>query len=120
MAIIQFALSEIEESNEDATEFWIGRNVRFSPRASAIPIVESLQEQAYDECGEFADTYLEDVTKAEEAELEALVNEWANRVDRSNFWTVGAVEHFTIESARAELAALAAATQPNQQGESNV
>lgn len=105
LAIIEHALGEIESADDGQTQFWIGRNVRFVPRTSVASIIESLQEQAHEECGEFAETYLDDVTQDEESELEDIVNAWAERVDRSNFWTVTNVEHFTIESARAAMAA---------------
>lgn len=119
-AIIQHALSEIvpDEDNPEATVFWIGKNSLFVPDIEASWVIEQLQEQAYDECGEWAETFLEDVTDAEELELKSMINDWAARVDRSNFWTVGSVEKFTIESAREELAAIENAAAPSPAKES--
>ncbi|MFS2027110.1 hypothetical protein [Massilia sp. CT11-137] len=110
LAILQHALAEVEAADDGASQFWIGRNVRFTGKGNAGVIIDGLKEQAYDECGEFAETYLEDVTPAEEAELESLVTDWARRVDRSNFWTVSNTECFTIESAKAEIERLTPAS----------
>lgn len=112
-AIIQHALAELEERDDGSSSFWIGRNVRFTGKGDAGSIIDALQEQAYEECGEFAETYLQDVTAAEESELESLVTSWAKRVDRSNFWTVTAVEHWTVEQAREYLAAPSTADSAN-------
>jgi hypothetical protein len=109
-AILRHAIAEIEADGEDST-FWIGKNALFTADIEPSWVIEQLQEQAFDECGEWAETFLEDVTDAEEAELRGMINEWAKRVDRSNFWTVGSVEKFTIESAREELAAIDRAAQ---------
>jgi hypothetical protein len=111
LAILKHALAEVEAADDGASQFWIGRNVRFTGKGDAGVIIDGLKEQAFDECGEFAETYLEDVTPAEEAELETLVTDWAKRVDRSNFWTVTATECFTIEDAKAEIERLERALQ---------
>lgn len=100
-AIIAHALSEV---GDDASQFWIGKNKRFTGRGDATGVIEALQEQAYEECGEFAETYLDDVTKDEEQELADFITAWASRVDRSNFWTVYDVERIEVEDARAAVA----------------
>jgi hypothetical protein len=102
LAILRHAVGELEGQGEDSS-FWIGRNVGFTGKGDPDSIIEALQEQAFEECGEFAETYLDDVTQPEKNELQTLVTEWAKRVDRSNFWTVRDTEFFTIAAARAEI-----------------
>jgi hypothetical protein len=93
-----------EAANEEGIEqFWIGKCVRFAGEGDADSVIERLQERCYDDCGEFGETYLEDVTQAEKDELEAFITAWAKRVDRSNFYTVPQSSVFTLEKARALL-----------------
>lgn len=110
--IIALALEEIGETEGT---FWIGKNKRHFGRGTyvAASVIEGLQEQAYEECGEFAETYLDDVTKEEEAELADFITNWAARVDRSNFWTVYDTEQIDI----AEVLAAPSIAQDGQKSE---
>lgn len=105
LEILAHALNELGHDYEG--QIWIGRNVNFtgSGKSMTETVIEGLQEQAYEECGEYAETYLDDVTADEEKELADFITEWAKRVDRSNFWTVTDVETHTAESAIRALAA---------------
>jgi len=88
----------LEEIGETEGTFWIGKSKRHFGRGTYIAgsVIEQLQEQAYEDCGEFAETYLDDVTKEEEAELADFITDWAARVDRSHFWTVYDTEQIDI------------------------
>ncbi|MDT2635497.1 hypothetical protein P7D52_07950 [Enterococcus dongliensis] len=79
--------------DEVVTEFLVGQI-----NASAVPfcvdtLIENVQESAYDEGGEWADTYLDDVTKEDREELENLVFDWFIRNDYLPRWyTISSVE----------------------------
>ena len=71
----------------------------FSPSfgIDAGSVLESIQENAYSEGGEFSDGYLDDVTKEQEEELEQKLNEvfaeWTEKYNlHPNFYTVGDIE----------------------------
>ncbi len=55
---------------------------------SADAIIEYMQVQAYDFSGEASEDYLASVTKEQQEELERLVIEWADRVEKPGFWQV--------------------------------
>lgn len=67
----------MKAAKEDGLEsFRIGRQEYCSMAAiDAGTIIENAQEQLYDEVGEVSETYLEDVTKEQEKELEEALNE---------------------------------------------
>lgn len=65
-------------------------------------VLESIQEDAYSEAGEFSEGYLDDVTKEQEAELEEQLNAvftaWSNKYNfHPNFYNVGAIEIIKLE-----------------------
>ena len=67
-------------------------------------ILESIQEDAYSEGGEFSEGYLDDVTTEQEAELEAQLNAvfsaWSDKYNHHpNFYNVGHIEIITLEEA---------------------
>lgn len=66
----------MKAAKEDGLEsFRIGRQEYCSmAHIDASTIIENAQEQLYDEIGEVAETYLEDVTKEQEKELEEALN----------------------------------------------
>ena len=71
----------------------------FSPSfgIDAGSVLESIQENAYSEGGEFSDGYLDDVTKEQEEELERKLNEvfaeWTEKYNlHPNFYTVADIE----------------------------
>ena len=67
-------------------------------------LLESIQEDAYSEGGEFSEGYLDDVTNEQEAELEAQLNAvfsaWSDKYNHHpNFYNVGHIEIITLEGA---------------------
>lgn len=67
---------------EPGTTFWTGHAVPFQPRKShfAWAAIERLQEDAYDLCGEHAESYLNGVTPKQRDQLDeqigAVVEAW--------------------------------------------
>lgn len=64
-------------------------------------ILESIQENAYSEGGEFSEGYLDGVTRAQEAELEeqlnAVFSAWSDKYNHHpNFYNVGHIEIVTL------------------------
>lgn len=49
-------------------------------------IVDDMGEVAYDECGEWAEDYLDDVTEDQKNELEALICQWADKHGLKPTW----------------------------------
>jgi hypothetical protein len=85
-----------EVINQQAGEFFGGRDT-----------VGYMQELAYDEAGEFAEDWLADVTKEQEAELhDAIVkaiNEWADKHGlHPTFYTVENTEAHVVTEADVE------------------
>ena len=77
----------------------------FSPSfgIDACSVLESIQENAYSEGGEFSDGYLDDVTKEQEEELERKLNEvfsaWSDKYNHHpNFYSVEHIELVTLEN----------------------
>lgn len=66
-----------EQAKEDGLKsFYIGSQVMCSlSTIYADSIIEDAKEQLYDNVGEVAETYLEDVTKEQQEELEEKLNE---------------------------------------------
>lgn len=65
-------------------------------------LLESIQEDAYSEGGEFSEGYLDDVTTEQEAELEAQLNAvfsaWSDKYNHQpNFYSVDHIEIVTLE-----------------------
>lgn len=56
---------------------------------SADSIIDNISCQAYDVAGEASEDYLAHVTAEQKKELERLVAEWAERVEKPTFWRVG-------------------------------
>lgn len=101
-AAIEEAIAEAEDGEHEV--FWIGKCKRFKAMVNVHGIIEELQDQCWDECGEFGETYLESVTQAECEELSNLISDWIARVDRSNFYTIEGAQKFTLDEARAYIA----------------
>lgn len=65
-------------------------------------IIENLQDQAHSECGDFADGFLDDVSKEEEEELSEklnyVLNEWINRYNyHPEFYNIYGIEKINVE-----------------------
>ena len=58
---------------------------------------EALQEWAYDNCGEYAETYLEDMNKEQEAEIDALILAYLDKnVPQPLFWNVTNITGYEV------------------------
>lgn len=79
-------------SDFDGEPFWVCSFRR--PKASefvpdADSIIDTMMEHAYDEVGDFADDF-PGVSKEAEAELEALLQSWADKHCSVSFWIMDA------------------------------
>ena len=91
------ALSENPEYNV----VYVGENVQRKAEwfVSAERILEDAFEQAYEECGECSEDWLNALMRDKEAkaELEKLVGAWIDSKEPINFWTVSKILEFTRE-----------------------
>jgi len=76
--------------NDTLESVEVAQNVKHPARhyVSAQSIIDEMKCAAEDSAGEAAEDWLDLATDEELAELEALVGEWANRVDAPCFWEV--------------------------------
>lgn len=49
-------------------------------------LIDDMQNRAYDECGEWAEDYLDGVTEQQKKELDQLVCEWADKHGITPAW----------------------------------
>ena len=70
----------------------IYEGVQVSPEVirfvSADSVIEDIQCQAYDECGEYAEDFLSNISKEAKAELEKMIAAWVEKHDKPTFWLV--------------------------------
>lgn len=57
-------------------------------RGGVDDIIETIRDQAWEEAGEFAESFAENITKEKLAELETLISNWLDANVRVNFFTV--------------------------------
>lgn len=82
--------------------YWVGEKLERPAshyfKHSAVSVVEAAAELAYDET-EHAEDFTTDVTKEAMAELQALIDAWADKHVKVNFWMVVNVRqmHVTAE-----------------------
>lgn len=99
----------IKEGEAEAREyekdlFFVARAViTFQPYIYAEDIIEEIQQNAYDNGGEYAETYLDDVQRKHRDELEEKLNEvlsnWMNKYGYTpNFYSVEDVETYRLNS----------------------
>lgn len=79
--------------------------ITFQPHVYAEGIIEEIQENAYDEGGEYAETYLDDVKREHLEELEEKLNEvlsnWINKYEYNpNFYSVEDIEEVQVQSVK--------------------
>lgn len=68
---IACAPEELADEVEPGGTFYTGRAAAIDPvRFSADLVLDSLREAAYDDCGEASESFLEDVTREQEQDLE--------------------------------------------------
>lgn len=79
---IESVLADIEKGDFDGVKeqgfFWVGQIIEHAPDAflDADQLIDNAWEMAGDEAGEFADDYLQDVTKEQKDELQKLLRDW--------------------------------------------
>ena len=83
------------------TTFAIGQLISPSLYIDGGSIIENLQDQTYSECGEFAEGFLDDVSKEEEEEvserLNYVLNEWINKYNyRPEFYNIYRIEKINV------------------------
>lgn len=104
---IQFLKTEIEDSDEYPTVVYIGENREFVPEVDGLNILEHLEEQASEQCGEISndwETYdWKDREKRDkeiselENELNKVVIDWLTKYKRMpNFYTVENIKEYPL------------------------
>ena len=101
------AAAFVEDDNLNSVE--VGENVKHPAKhyVSAQSIIDEMKCAAEDSAGEAAEDWLDLATDEELAELEALVGEWAEKVEPVCFWSIKNPKTIT----RAELIAKATGEQ---------
>ncbi|HHY72261.1 MAG TPA: hypothetical protein GX497_03370 [Bacillus bacterium] len=77
--------------------FYVGQITCFSPGINAEHVLEQIAEHAYDEVGEVAESYLENVSKEDcnilEERLNNALNEWLKETkNKPNFFKIEKIE----------------------------
>ena len=91
-----------EEYEGIHTIFAVGQLRSPSLRIYADSVIENLQEQSDEYCGEVSETYLDDVTKEQEKDLEeklnATLNEWLTKYNHQpTFYYLDNIEKVRLE-----------------------
>lgn len=95
----------------ETAEFFIGTKQEFVPRIDAEDVIERLQVDAYDQCGELAEDYLSHASKDDVAVLQNLLQCAFKRWEKSlhmepSFFVVHEVSSIRIADHKERLAAL--------------
>lgn len=69
----------LENDSEIGDIVYVGKKEQFFPHIDASTVLENIGEQAYDEVGEAAESYLTNVKKEHEEYLEAALNSVLNK-----------------------------------------
>lgn len=98
-AAVVEAISRMEEDDNDCAVVGVGEEVCLIV-PDADDVIERICSAAYDECGELADDFLDDVTKDQKEELDAaierVVGEWMTKHDLwPNFFKVTETRELT-------------------------
>lgn len=88
--------------NYGYTSFYIGQAVDFKPHIYIDDLLERMNEQACEQCGEYAENYLYYVSDKDKKELSDKLNEvfqaWAKKTgNEPTFFTVDNVEKIEVE-----------------------
>jgi hypothetical protein len=85
-------LAEVIDGMEEGATYYegdkVGQSASYYARGIGATIIEHAQERAYDDAGEHAESFAEDLTNEKVAELEKLVADWMDANVPVNFWTV--------------------------------
>ena len=87
--------------NYEYTTFYIGKAVEHEPYIDADDIFERLNEQACDQCGEYAENYLYYVKEEDKEKFEKAINDifkkWAKETKNNpTFFTVEDIEKIEV------------------------
>ena len=104
---IQFLTKEIADSEEYPTVVYIGENREFVPEVDGLQVLEALEEQASEQCGEVGsdwETYdWKDRQKKEKEiselkdELNRVLIDWLTKYGRMpNFYTVENIKEYPL------------------------
>ena len=95
---IEEAIEEAKEDyGDDCTEIYIGNPVLFVPEVNACSVIDNLIENACEHGGEYADSYLTNISKEEINDLEKRLtetfNQWAKETkNEPTFYGVENIE----------------------------
>jgi len=59
-------------------------------------MIEHMQDQAYDDAGEWSEGFFEDVSKEKIKELETMIKTWIDKEVFVNFWQVSDVKEYAL------------------------
>ncbi len=90
---------------KEGASFYIGKRVDFIPTIDEITVIEQLQMDAYEECGEYGETFLDGLCPLDRAllkqKLQAALDEWLKETSlQPNFFTVKDVELIKVADHR--------------------
>lgn len=95
--------ADMAEDGEVVTHVHIGERAEYTPSFSADDVIEQLQDWAYGEAGEAAESYLYVVNPQAKAELDAYLADWISKYAQPNFYLVRNLKEFSLESGQPEL-----------------
>jgi hypothetical protein len=90
-----------KDDEKDQDFIWIGQVEEVGISFNIDYVIEAIQENAYDKCGEYAENYLDNVTNEHRQILEDRVQsevlKWMKEFKyEPNFWTVKNVEKIDV------------------------
>ena len=101
---IEEAIKDAKATDENAEEVYIGVAVKHKYRwhSNEEQIIESMQENLYEDCGEFAEGQTDRITNEQEIELgrmiDKAVGEWVDKYDiKPTCYTVTNVEKYSLK-----------------------
>lgn len=99
---LEEAMNDIKNMREKPTKIFVGQCDIFRPSISSYDAIDAVQCQAADECGEYGEDYLDEVTREQREDLEERMNkafqEW---IDKYNlypwFYTIPSFDIYTFD-----------------------
>jgi len=100
---IDEARRDLEYESENYKYVYIGRGITYSPQIFVEGLLESLGEDAYSECGEVAEDWLQNVSVAKcqalGEKLNAVLKEWLEEVSEvPTFGRIVDVKKYCLET----------------------
>lgn len=77
-----------QHPQERSTTVHVGKVCRFQPKLSLHWVLEHLSEQAYDECGEWSEDWLYDVSDELDGKLQKMLDRFVKTLPVPRFYTV--------------------------------